>query len=57
MVARLLGMDEPPTPLDASDALAVAVCHLHRSARPSAVDAGAARRPEVQALLRRVANR
>lgn len=57
MVARLLGMDEPPTPLDASDALAVAVCHLHRGARPSAVDGGATRRPEVQALLRRAANR
>ena len=57
MVARLLRMDDPPTPLDASDALAVAVCHLHRSRRPSAVEVGGVRRPEVQALLRRVANR
>ena len=57
MVARLLGMEEPPTPLDASDALAVAVCHLHRRARRSPVDGAADRRPEVQALLRRVANR
>ena len=57
MVARLLGMDEPPTPLDASDALAVAVCHLHRRPGPPAGDGGAVRRPEVQALLRRVANR
>ena len=29
MVALLLGMDAPPSPLDASDALAVAVCHAH----------------------------
>lgn len=57
MVARLLRMHEPPTPLDASDALAVAVCHLHRSRRPSAVEAVGVRKPEVRALLRRVANR
>ena len=41
MVALLLGMDAPPTPLDASDALAVAVCHAH-SIGPTA-DRGAAR--------------
>ena len=29
MVALLLGMEQPPTPLDVSDALAVAVCHAH----------------------------
>ena len=29
MVTLLLGMDAPPSPLDASDALAVAVCHAH----------------------------
>ncbi len=29
MVALLLGMDQPPAPLDVSDALAVAVCHAH----------------------------
>ncbi len=57
MVARLLRMDELPTPLDASDALAVAVCHLHRSRRPSAMEAVGVRKPEVQALLRRVVNR
>lgn len=32
MVALLLGMDAPPSPLDASDALAVAVCHAHSGA-------------------------
>ena len=31
MVMLLLGLSEPPSPLDASDALAVAVCHAHVS--------------------------
>jgi crossover junction endodeoxyribonuclease RuvC len=30
MVQLLLGLSEPPGPFDASDALAIAVCHLHR---------------------------
>ncbi|MBS1260687.1 MAG: Crossover junction endodeoxyribonuclease RuvC [Calditrichaeota bacterium] len=30
MVIRLLALDEPPEPLDASDAAAVALCHLNR---------------------------
>jgi len=29
MVTRLLGLAEPPEPMDASDALAIAICHLH----------------------------
>ena len=29
MVKLLLGLDTPPSPYDASDALAVAICHLH----------------------------
>jgi crossover junction endodeoxyribonuclease RuvC len=29
MVARLLGMAEPPQPSDAADALAIAICHIH----------------------------
>ena len=29
MVTLILGMDTPPSPLDVSDALAVAVCHAH----------------------------
>ena len=33
MITLLLGLDQPPTPFDASDALAVAICHLH-SQRP-----------------------
>ncbi len=33
MIALLLGLDRPPTPHDAADALALAICHAH--ARPS----------------------
>lgn len=29
MIRLLLGLDAPPTPHDAADALAVAVCHVH----------------------------
>jgi crossover junction endodeoxyribonuclease RuvC len=29
MVTKLLGLAEPPQPMDASDALAIAICHLH----------------------------
>jgi crossover junction endodeoxyribonuclease RuvC len=29
MVTRLLELNEPPEPMDASDALAIAICHLH----------------------------
>ena len=49
MVQLLLGLAEPPTPFDASDALAIAVCHLHRmnlrgvTAEPSDAPKAAAR--------------
>jgi crossover junction endodeoxyribonuclease RuvC len=29
MVTRLLGLAAAPEPMDASDALAIAICHLH----------------------------
>ena len=32
MVTRLLALPEPPQPADASDALAIAICHLHTAA-------------------------
>ena len=32
MVTRLLQLAEPPEPADASDALAIAICHLHTAA-------------------------
>ena len=30
MIQLLLGLTAPPSPFDASDALAIAVCHLHK---------------------------
>ncbi len=36
MVALLLRLDTPPTPHDASDALAIALCHAHTAAGPAA---------------------
>ena len=36
MVQLLLGLEAPPTPYDASDALAVAICHAHSGRSPSA---------------------
>ena len=30
MVQLLLGLESPPSPHDASDALAIAICHVHR---------------------------
>jgi crossover junction endodeoxyribonuclease RuvC len=38
MVRMLLGLAEVPTPHDAADALAVAICHVH-SQGPAAIDA------------------
>jgi crossover junction endodeoxyribonuclease RuvC len=43
MVARLLGMPQPPAPDHAADALAVAICDLNRSPLAQAVDAGRGR--------------
>jgi crossover junction endodeoxyribonuclease RuvC len=31
MVATLLGLEQPPEPDHAADALAVAICHLHNA--------------------------
>ena len=39
MIKLLLGLDQPPSPHDAADALAVAICHLHTV--PSYAGAGA----------------
>ncbi|HUO24511.1 MAG TPA: crossover junction endodeoxyribonuclease RuvC [Candidatus Aquilonibacter sp.] len=46
MVSRLLRLAEPPEPMDVSDALAVAICHLHTAGtqqRQRGLAAGAAR--------------
>ena len=40
MVARILGLDAPPTPADASDALALAICHAWKG-RAASVPASA----------------
>jgi crossover junction endodeoxyribonuclease RuvC len=34
MIQLLLGLATPPTPYDASDALAIAICHVHRMSAP-----------------------
>ncbi len=39
MVRLLLGLAEPPTPFDASDALAAAICHVHHQAPAGVPDA------------------
>ena len=38
MITLLLGLDSPPTPYDAADALAVAVCHAHVANGPRPPD-------------------
>lgn len=40
MVKMLLGLEEAPSPLDVSDALAVAVCHANTSATMARLDSG-----------------
>jgi crossover junction endodeoxyribonuclease RuvC len=42
MVASVLGLDAPPTPADAADALGLAVCHLHAAGLRRAVEAATA---------------
>jgi len=45
MVTRILGLDAPPRPADAADALALAICHCWRApmlARMAAAEAAAA---------------
>jgi crossover junction endodeoxyribonuclease RuvC len=41
MVTRLLGLDAPPRPADAADALALALCHLWRGGGTSRLEAAA----------------
>ena len=53
MVSRLLGLKEMPRPLDASDALAVALCHAHRAVSP-VTQGESPRSPEIEELLKRV---
>jgi crossover junction endodeoxyribonuclease RuvC len=41
MIKLLLGLDKAPQPLDVSDALAVAICHLHHCGQPGPAPATA----------------
>ncbi|WP_213454973.1 crossover junction endodeoxyribonuclease RuvC, partial [Rhizomonospora bruguierae] len=43
MVTRLLGLDAPPRPADAADALALAVCHVWRGGTRAKLSAAAER--------------
>jgi crossover junction endodeoxyribonuclease RuvC len=56
MVARLLGLPEPPRPADAADALALALCHAwsgaHRAAADGAAPGGGFERAVAAALAR-----
>jgi crossover junction endodeoxyribonuclease RuvC len=38
MVTRLLGLDTPPKPADAADALALAICHVWRGGTQSRLE-------------------
>jgi crossover junction endodeoxyribonuclease RuvC len=51
MVRVLLRLREPPAPFDASDALAVAITHLHHASRPKAAEATPPARRKLEALL------
>ncbi len=42
MVTRILRLDQTPTPADAADALALAICHVWRGAAVSRLEAAAA---------------
>lgn len=56
MVTRSLALKEMPKPLDASDALAIALCHTQRSSQIAFAGKGQ-RKPEVEALLSRMVRR
>jgi crossover junction endodeoxyribonuclease RuvC len=45
MVVRLLRLTETPTPADATDALALAMCHLWRGGATARIGAAMARSP------------
>jgi Holliday junction resolvasome RuvABC endonuclease subunit len=45
MIMMLLGLDAAPSPHDAADALAVAICHLHSAPRAGSARAALKTRP------------
>jgi crossover junction endodeoxyribonuclease RuvC len=52
MVTRLLRLDAPPSPADAADALALAICHIWRGGAQARIEAA-----QVKALAARGAHR
>jgi crossover junction endodeoxyribonuclease RuvC len=52
MVTRLLGLDAPPKPADAADALALAICHIWRGGTRARI-AAAAKAASVKAAAAR----
>lgn len=51
MVARVLRLDAPPSPADAADALALAICHGWRGAAAAAAPTGGTLTPAQKAWL------
>ncbi len=49
MIRLLLGLAAAPQPLDVSDALAVAICHMHHCGQRALVDAAASAEPSARA--------
>jgi crossover junction endodeoxyribonuclease RuvC len=52
MIKLLLGLTEPPTPHDAADALAVAICHLHHQGGLARVGTEARRGSRIERVPR-----
>lgn len=48
MVVRLLGLDAPPRPVDATDALALAICHVWRGSAQSRIASAVALAPKAR---------
>lgn len=55
MVVQLLRLDAPPTPADASDALALAICQVWRGPAAARIDEAAARAQQARATAVRLA--
>jgi crossover junction endodeoxyribonuclease RuvC len=53
MVTRLLGLDGPPRPADAADALAIAICHIWRGGTRARIAAAARKVPARKIPIRR----
>jgi crossover junction endodeoxyribonuclease RuvC len=52
MVTRILKLDERPTPADAADALALAICHVWRGGMTGRLQEAAGSRANLEALAK-----